>query len=99
MDTTLSNLLTRIAIGAGAAGAASAQPPVDLSGAEGFVWQPAEKRLLPVPHIARVALDLIQGVDQQKADGSGEYRPLRARPSGQQRHALGCTGHGQILPW
>jgi uncharacterized protein len=65
MDTTLSDLLTRIAT---ALERLAPPPPlpVDLSGAEGFVWQPAQGRLQPVPHIARVALDLIQGVDQQK---------------------------------
>src|ERR1700761_6473186 len=65
MDTTLTDLLTRIAT---ALERLAPPPPlpVDLSGAEGFVWQPAQGRLQPVPHIARVALDLIQGVDQQK---------------------------------
>jgi predicted AAA+ superfamily ATPase len=65
MDTTLNDLLTRIA----SALERLAPPPpapIDLSGAEGFVWQPDTRRLMPVPHIARVALDLIQGVEQQK---------------------------------
>jgi uncharacterized protein len=65
MDTTLSDLLTRIATALERL-APPPPVPVDLSGAEGFVWQPAQGRLQPVPHIARVALDLIQGVDQQK---------------------------------
>jgi predicted AAA+ superfamily ATPase len=65
MDTTLTELLTRIATALERL-APPPPPPIDLSAAEGFVWQPAEQRLLPVPQIARVALDLIQGVDQQK---------------------------------
>jgi predicted AAA+ superfamily ATPase len=65
MDTPLPELLSRIA----AALERLAPPPpapLDLSTAEGFVWQPAQSRLMPVPQIARVAIDLIQGVDQQK---------------------------------
>jgi predicted AAA+ superfamily ATPase len=65
MDTTLTDLLTRIATALERL-APPPPPPIDLSGAEGFVWQPEARRLLPVPQIARVALDLIQGVDQQK---------------------------------
>jgi predicted AAA+ superfamily ATPase len=65
MDAPLSDLLSRIA----AALERLAPPPPatpNLSVAEGFVWQPAQSRLLPVPHIARVAIELIRGVDQQK---------------------------------
>ena len=65
MDTTLADLLTRIATALERL-APPPSPPLDLSDAEGFVWQPAQGRLMPVPHIARVALGLIQGVDQQK---------------------------------
>jgi predicted AAA+ superfamily ATPase len=65
MDATLADLLTRIASALERLAPPPA-PPLDLSGAEGFVWQPASRLLMPVPHIARVALDLIQGVDQQK---------------------------------
>jgi predicted AAA+ superfamily ATPase len=65
MDTTLADLLTRIAT---ALERLAPPPPVapDLSAAEGFIWQPVPARLVPVPHIARVALNLIRGVDQQK---------------------------------
>lgn len=41
-------------------------PPVDLSATDGFVWQPASGRLLPVPVISRLDLSLLQGVDRQK---------------------------------
>ncbi|HTI03400.1 MAG TPA: ATP-binding protein [Acidisoma sp.] len=65
MDASLTDLLTRIA------GALErlAPPPAsapDLSAAEGFMWQPAERRLAPVPHISRLPIALIQGVEQQK---------------------------------
>jgi len=65
MDTTVTDLLTRIAAALERL-APPAPAPIDLSGAEGFVWQPADARLMQVPHIARVALGLIQGVDHQK---------------------------------
>ena len=75
MDASLSDLLTRIAAALERL-APPPPPPIDLAAAEGFVWQPARPaearsteaggRLLPVPHIARVPIDLIRGVDQQK---------------------------------
>jgi predicted AAA+ superfamily ATPase len=65
MDTPLPDLLTRIAEALERL-APPPPAPLDLSAAEGFVWQPGQTRLMPVPHIARVAIDLIQGVDQQK---------------------------------
>ena len=43
-------------------------PPVaDMTLADAFVWQPEGRELRPVPHVSRVALDLLQGVDSQKA--------------------------------
>jgi predicted AAA+ superfamily ATPase len=39
---------------------------VDLSGADGFVWEPRPPALMPVPAISRVAIDLLRGVDLQK---------------------------------
>jgi predicted AAA+ superfamily ATPase len=65
MDTPLPELLSRIAEALERL-APPPPAPLDLSAAEGFVWQPVQNRLMPVPHIARVAIDLIQGVDQQK---------------------------------
>jgi predicted AAA+ superfamily ATPase len=47
-----------------------APPPparADLSAADAFVWHPAAPRLAPVPVVARVPLDLLRGVEQQKA--------------------------------
>jgi predicted AAA+ superfamily ATPase len=65
MDSSVTDLLTRIADALERL-APPAPATLDLSAAEGFIWQPAERRLQPVPHIARLPIDLIQGVDQQK---------------------------------
>ena len=47
-----------------------APPPTaapDLSGADAFIWHPEPvARLSPVPKVAAVPLDLLQGVDRQK---------------------------------
>jgi uncharacterized protein len=44
-------------------------PPVmpDLTVAEAFVWHPEQGALVPVAKVSRVALELLQGVEQQKA--------------------------------
>ncbi len=39
---------------------------VDLSGADGFVWEPSPPSLMAVPAISRVAISLLKGVDLQK---------------------------------
>jgi len=39
--------------------------PLDLSGAEAFVWEPARESLQPVPEVNRVALSLLRGIDRQ----------------------------------
>ena len=38
----------------------------DLGAADAFVWHPAEKALAPVRRVARVALELLKGVELQK---------------------------------
>ena len=40
--------------------------PPDLAAADAFVWHPADGRLAPVPHVARVGIALLHGVDRQK---------------------------------
>ena len=40
-------------------------PRPDLSAADAFVWHPPA-RLAPVPHVSRVEIGLLQGVDRQK---------------------------------
>ncbi len=60
------DLLTRIA----EALERLAPPPPglpDLSSVEAFVWHPERGALAPVPHVSRVDLGLLQGIDSQKA--------------------------------
>ena len=40
--------------------------PPDLSGADAFIWHPADGRLAPVPQVSRVGIALLHGVDRQK---------------------------------
>ena len=40
--------------------------PVALDSADAFIWHPSPARLQPVPHVARVKLDLLQGVAPQR---------------------------------
>ena len=40
--------------------------PPDLHGADAFVWQPVTGHLVPVPHVSRVGIALLHGVDRQK---------------------------------
>ncbi len=42
-------------------------PPLDLSGADAFVWHPSPAHLAPVAKVSRVAIALLKGVEQQKA--------------------------------
>jgi predicted AAA+ superfamily ATPase len=65
LDAALLPLLTRIAEALERL-APPAASTTDLSEAEGFMWIPGERRLAPVPRIARLPIDLIQGVDHQK---------------------------------
>jgi predicted AAA+ superfamily ATPase len=41
--------------------------PPTLEGADAFVWHPAPPELRPVAHVARVAIELLKGLDRQKA--------------------------------
>jgi predicted AAA+ superfamily ATPase len=47
-----------------------AASPLDLGGADAFVWHPSRQgrlsALAPVPRVARVEIDLLQGIDQAK---------------------------------
>ena len=45
------------------------RPParVDLAGADAFVWQAEASRLDPVPQVSRVAIELLRGIERQKA--------------------------------
>ena len=59
------HLLTRIAEALERLAPPPPAPP-DLEGADAFVWQPATGGLIPVPHVSRVDIRLLQGVDRQK---------------------------------
>lgn len=41
-------------------------PAIDLDAAEAFVWVPATPTLAPVHRVARVEIDLLQGVERQR---------------------------------
>jgi predicted AAA+ superfamily ATPase len=40
--------------------------PTDLNSADAFIWQAAERRLVPVPHVNRVDLALLKGIDRSR---------------------------------
>ena len=58
-------LLTRIA---DALDRLAPPPPraPDLADADAYVWHPAPARLAPVPHVSRVDIGLLQGIERQK---------------------------------
>lgn len=65
MDQTLLPTLDRIA----SALERLSPPPATLDGvdaADAFVWLPERGRLLPIPHVAHVPVDLLQGIDLQR---------------------------------
>jgi predicted AAA+ superfamily ATPase len=66
MDQSSIDLLTRIA-GALERLAPPAPPALDLSVADAFVWHPAPGVLVPVPHVSRVEIGLLKGIDRQKS--------------------------------
>jgi predicted AAA+ superfamily ATPase len=66
MDQLLLEAVTRIA---NALDRLAPVPParVDLAVADAFVWQAESSRLDPVPEVSRVPIDLLQGIERQKA--------------------------------
>jgi len=65
MDTVLLTTLERIADALERL-APSSPSGADLSAADAFVWQPESGRLVPVPHVSGVGIDMLQGVERQK---------------------------------
>jgi predicted AAA+ superfamily ATPase len=64
-DSPLPALLTRIA----EALERLAPPPapiVGLDAADAFVWHPDRRALIPVPHVSRIDIGLLQGVERQR---------------------------------
>jgi predicted AAA+ superfamily ATPase len=66
MDQVLLEAVLRIA---DALDRLAPRPPtrVDLAVADAFVWLSETSRLDPVPQVSRVAIDLLQGIERQKA--------------------------------
>ncbi len=66
MDNALLETLGRIAA---ALERLAPPPPVrpDLDAADAFVWRPEERRLMPVAEVAAVGIEMLHGVDRQKA--------------------------------
>ena len=65
MDQRLLDIAARIA--AALERLAPAPPaPLDLNAADAFVWHPDPPRLAPVAKVARVAIELLKGVERQK---------------------------------
>jgi predicted AAA+ superfamily ATPase len=66
MDQVLLEAVLRIA---DALDRLTPRPPtrVDLAVADAFVWLSETSRLDPVPQVSRVAIDLLQGIERQKA--------------------------------
>ncbi|MBV8393902.1 MAG: DUF815 domain-containing protein, partial [Alphaproteobacteria bacterium] len=66
MDQDLKATLSRIAEALDRL-APSAPPSADMDGAEAYIWHATGRRLEAVPKVNRVDLDLLQGIDRQKA--------------------------------
>ncbi len=65
MDSDLLDMLSRITAALERLAPPPPQPP-DLDAADAFVWYPVPGRLQPVPEVAGVAIDMLQGIERQK---------------------------------
>jgi uncharacterized protein len=65
MDQRLTEFLVRIAEALERLAPPPAKP-ADLTATDAFVWHPSPPRLAPVPHVSRVDIALLQGVERQK---------------------------------
>ena len=82
-------------------------PAPDFSGADAFVWHTGPDRLEPVTRIARVPLDLLQGIDRvrdillantlQFARGFGANNALLWGARGMGKSSLVKAVHAQVL--
>lgn len=71
-------------------------PPVpNLTLADAFVWEPAARALRPVPRISRVDIDLLQGVDSQKAQILENTRRFAAGYPANNAMLWGARGMGK----
>jgi len=88
------DLLTRIA----EALERLAPPPPslpDLAAADAFVWHPERGALAPVPHVSRVDLGLLHGIDSQKAILLENTRRFAARLPANNAMLWGARGMGK----
>lgn len=71
-------------------------PPVpDLTLADAFVWEPQARALRPVARISRVDIDLLQGVDSQKAQVLENTRRFAAGLPANNAMLWGARGMGK----
>ena len=66
MDSQLLTTLDRIAAALDRLAPPPA-PPLDLLGADAFVWHPSPAQLSPVVSVARVEIELLRGIERQKS--------------------------------
>jgi len=72
------------------------EPPVpDLSLADAFVWHPEGRELRPIARVSRVDIDLLQGVDQQKAIVMENTRRFAANLPANNAMLWGARGMGK----
>src|SRR3954454_5665570 len=64
-DPALTALLRRIAESLERLAPATAEKP-DFNSADAFVWHPVPPRLSPVPHVNRVDMVLLKGIDRAR---------------------------------
>ncbi len=88
MDQDLKATLSRIAEALDRL-APPAPPSADMDGAEAYIWHAMGRRLEAVPKVNRVDLDLLQGIDRQKATLLENNPPLR---QGACRPTMRCCG-------
>ena len=94
MDTALLTTLERIADALERL--APAMPKrADLTAADAFVWQPETGRLVPVPHVSGVSIDMLQGVDRQKAQVLENTQRFAAGVSANNAMLWGARGMGK----
>ena len=73
--------------------APAAKPVIDMNSADAFLWG-AECRLIPVPRVNRVEIDLLTGIDRARDILVDNTARFAKGPARQQRLALGGTRHG-----
>ncbi len=70
-------------------------PPPDLGAADGFVWHPESGRLIPVPEVSGVGLDLLRGIERQRDILLGNTRQFARGLSANNAMLWGARGMGK----